>query len=153
MTCVQTATFSICVNGESCGHFRGAIGLRQRDPISPYLFTIVMEVLTLILKRKIGQNGQFKYHPGCAELQITSLCFVDDLMILCNGDASSVQVIKHALDEFSEVSGLHPNMGNSTMFCSNINEDVKNEILGIIPFSVGKLPVRYFGGAFGDKET
>ncbi|GKD42378.1 hypothetical protein Tco_1267023, partial [Tanacetum coccineum] len=95
MTCVRTAGFSICVNGESFGYFIGGRGLRKGDPISPYLFTIVMEV------------------------------------------------IKLALEEFSSTSGLVPNLGKSTMFYCNINEDLKNKILEIVPFAVGKPPMRY----------
>ena len=145
MVCIRSASFSICVNGESHGYFKGGRGLRQGDPISPYLFTIVMEVLTLMLQRKINQSEVFKYHQGCEILRITSLCFADDLMILCNGDPQSVMVIKQALDEFSRCSGLHPNMGKSTLFYSNISDEVKRSILDILPFSVGKLPVKYLG--------
>ena len=145
MICIKTASFSICVNGESHGFFKGGRGLRQGDPISPYLFTIVMEVLTLMLQRKIRQSGVFKYHQGCEVLKITSLCFADDLMILSNGDSNSIMVIKQALKEFSECSGLHPNMNKSTLFCSNISEEVKRSILEIIPFTIGRLPVKYLG--------
>ncbi|GJV18760.1 RNA-directed DNA polymerase, eukaryota, reverse transcriptase zinc-binding domain protein [Tanacetum coccineum] len=52
MRCVLTSSFSICINGQSCGYFKGGRGLRQGDSISPYLFTLVMEILTLIIKRK-----------------------------------------------------------------------------------------------------
>ncbi|GKA32262.1 RNA-directed DNA polymerase, eukaryota, reverse transcriptase zinc-binding domain protein [Tanacetum coccineum] len=89
--------------------------------------------------------GNFEYHTRCEVLKIINLCFADDLLILCNGDCDSVKVIKLALDEFSSVSGLVSNLSKSTMFCSNINEDLKNEILEIVPFVVGKLPVRYLG--------
>ena len=51
MVCLNSASFSISVNGESHGFFKAKRGLRQGDPISPYLFTMVMEVLTLMLKR------------------------------------------------------------------------------------------------------
>ncbi|GJZ24374.1 RNA-directed DNA polymerase, eukaryota, reverse transcriptase zinc-binding domain protein [Tanacetum coccineum] len=145
MTCVSTAAFLICVNGEIHGYFKGGRGLRQGDPISSYLFTIVMEVLNLIIQRKITQLGNFRYHTGCEDLKITNLCFADDLLILCNGDCDSVKVIKLALEEFSSVSGLVPNLSKSTMFCSNINEDLKKEILEIVLFVVGKLRVRYLG--------
>ncbi|GKB85854.1 RNA-directed DNA polymerase, eukaryota, reverse transcriptase zinc-binding domain protein [Tanacetum coccineum] len=43
------------VNGESHGFFKGGRGLRQGDPISPYLFTIVMEVFTLMMRRNISR--------------------------------------------------------------------------------------------------
>ncbi|GKD28032.1 hypothetical protein Tco_1234246, partial [Tanacetum coccineum] len=55
------------------------------------------------------------------------------------------KVIKLALEEFSSVSGLVPNLSKSAMFCSNIREELKEEILEIVPFAVGKLPVRYLG--------
>nr|GEV10238.1 reverse transcriptase domain-containing protein [Tanacetum cinerariifolium] len=76
------------------------------------------------------------------ELEITDLCFADDLLVLCNGDSLSVKIIKHALDEFSSIDGLYPNMGKSMMFCVNISEALKTEILQIVPFTVRSLPVR-----------
>ncbi|GJR00937.1 RNA-directed DNA polymerase, eukaryota, reverse transcriptase zinc-binding domain protein [Tanacetum coccineum] len=145
MVCIRTAGFSICVNGKSCGYFKGGRGSRQGDLISPYLFTIVMELINLFIQRKIIQQGNFKYHTGCEELKITNLCFADDLLILCNSDCDSVKIIKLGLEEFSLVSGLVPNLGKSTMFCSNISEDLKKKILEIVPFAVGILLVRYLG--------
>ncbi|GJX67975.1 RNA-directed DNA polymerase, eukaryota, reverse transcriptase zinc-binding domain protein [Tanacetum coccineum] len=47
MTCVATPSYTIYLNGERHGSFKGGRGLRQRDPLSPYLFTIVMELLVL----------------------------------------------------------------------------------------------------------
>ena len=44
MVCLSTASFSINVNGDKYGYFKGARGLIQGDPMSPYLFTLVMEV-------------------------------------------------------------------------------------------------------------
>ncbi|GJT55755.1 RNA-directed DNA polymerase, eukaryota, reverse transcriptase zinc-binding domain protein [Tanacetum coccineum] len=121
MTCIKTASFSNNVNCESFSCFKGGKGQRQEDPISPYLFTIVMGILNLILQWKINQTRRFQCHQGCVELKITSLCFANDLLVLCNGDANLVQVIKQDLEEFTEISSVHPNKGKSTMFCSNIS--------------------------------
>ncbi|GKC59988.1 RNA-directed DNA polymerase, eukaryota, reverse transcriptase zinc-binding domain protein [Tanacetum coccineum] len=103
MTCVITPSYIVCLNGERHGFFRGGRGLRQGNPLSPYLFTIIMEVFNLILQQEILSNGRFIYHHGCKELEITHLCFADDLLVMCHGDVNSVTVIKKALEKFSNV--------------------------------------------------
>ncbi|KAJ9535280.1 hypothetical protein OSB04_un001622 [Centaurea solstitialis] len=145
MMCVTSASFSIRVNGEQCGHFRGMRGIRQGDPLSPYLFTLVMEVLTLMVKRKVMNADGFKFHPKCEKLGITHLCFADDLLMFCHGDVESVNVLKSALFEFSEVSGLKPSLGKSTSFLGNVVGRNREEIMRILPFKLGVLPVRYLG--------
>ncbi|XP_071740793.1 uncharacterized protein [Rutidosis leptorrhynchoides] len=122
MNCVTTASFSICLNGEAHGYFKSGRGLRQGDPMSLYLFTLVMEVLTLILAQTTKED-MFKFHFGCKKLKLSHMCFADDLMVICYGDLNYVKVIKKALGDFSSVSGLSP----------------------ILPFNVGKLTVRYLG--------
>ncbi|GJV39999.1 hypothetical protein Tco_1418439 [Tanacetum coccineum] len=57
MTCVTSTSFSLCVNGDLHGYFKGRRGLRQGDPMSPYLFTLVMEILTLMLKRSVRKTS------------------------------------------------------------------------------------------------
>ncbi|GKC49473.1 hypothetical protein Tco_1072218 [Tanacetum coccineum] len=69
----------------------------------------------------------------------------DDLLVLCHGDEISVKVIKDALMEFSECSGLKPNMEKSVVFFGSVNEGTRQKILDILPFKVGKLPVKYLG--------
>ncbi|GJZ02027.1 RNA-directed DNA polymerase, eukaryota, reverse transcriptase zinc-binding domain protein [Tanacetum coccineum] len=102
MICISIASFSICINGEVCGYFKGGRGLRQGDPMSPYLFTLVMEVLNMIMIKNIKDDSRFKYHYGCKELKLTHLCFADDLLMLCNGDVDSLKVMKKSLEEFSD---------------------------------------------------
>ncbi|GJR40046.1 RNA-directed DNA polymerase, eukaryota, reverse transcriptase zinc-binding domain protein [Tanacetum coccineum] len=100
MTCVTSAAFSVCVNGERHGYFKSGRGLRQGDPMSPYLFTLVMGVLTLMVQRRVRRNQQFKFHWGCKELNLTQICFADDLLMLSNGDHKSVEDLKDGLMEF-----------------------------------------------------
>ncbi|GJX82048.1 RNA-directed DNA polymerase, eukaryota, reverse transcriptase zinc-binding domain protein [Tanacetum coccineum] len=128
---------------ERKGYFQSSRGLRQGDPMSPYLFTLVIKVFTLLMAKNVQQNPRFKYHDGCNELKLTHLCFVDDLLVVFNGDVEYVQIIKQSMMEFSEIFGLIPNMEKSTVFFSNVKESMKVGILDILPFAVGKLPLKY----------
>ncbi|GJU30084.1 sodium/hydrogen exchanger 6, partial [Tanacetum coccineum] len=61
-------------------------GLRQGDPLSPYLFTLVMEILTLILQRRMRDSDDFQYHHLCEQQRIINLCFADDLFLFSHGE-------------------------------------------------------------------
>ncbi|GJT92143.1 RNA-directed DNA polymerase, eukaryota, reverse transcriptase zinc-binding domain protein [Tanacetum coccineum] len=123
----------------------GKRGLRQGDPMSPYLFTIVMEVFNLMVQRHIRLDNRFKYHWGCSRIRLTHLCFADDLLMLCHGDHISASILRRALDEFSMTFGLYPNMSKSMVFYGNVHDTVKDEIQLVMPFREGVLPVRYLG--------
>lgn len=143
--CVTTPSYSINVNGETHGFFSGQKGLRQGDPLSPYLFTLVMQALSLIIKRRIEQDGRFNYHPKCEELGISHLYFADDLFLFSAGDPWSVQILKDSLDEFGSVSGLWPNEGKSNVFFCKVSRDNQLLIKDIMGFQQGDLPVKYLG--------
>ncbi|GKD59058.1 RNA-directed DNA polymerase, eukaryota, reverse transcriptase zinc-binding domain protein [Tanacetum coccineum] len=120
-------------------------GLRQGDHISPYLFTLGMKVFTLILAHKVDNCPKFKYHAGCKELKLTHLCIADDLLVMCHGSVDSIQFVKESLDDFSRVLGLEPNMNKSIIFFGNVKLGDHRKILNVVPFKVGKFPVKYLG--------
>nr|GEW59699.1 putative RNA-directed DNA polymerase, eukaryota, reverse transcriptase zinc-binding domain protein [Tanacetum cinerariifolium] len=141
MECVTSTSFSLSINGSLHGYFKGKRGLRQGDPLSPYLFTLVMEVFTLMLRRKVRQSDTFKYHRYCADLDILNLCFADDHFIFAYGDPNSARVIMHAMEEFRNTSGLIPSLAKSTVYFCNVVHHTKMDILQILPFEEGRLPV------------
>ncbi|GKE62015.1 hypothetical protein Tco_1512382 [Tanacetum coccineum] len=106
---------------------------------------MVIEMLNLLVKEEIKKEKAFKYHFGCKQLKITHMCFANDLIMICHGDIVFVKTLKRALDKFSAISGLCPNLGKCTMFCRSLNNTVKNAISDIFPFKEGKLPVKYLG--------
>nr|GEW05144.1 hypothetical protein [Tanacetum cinerariifolium] len=109
-------------------------GLRQGDPISPYLFTLVMDVLNLMIKRQVNIDRRFKYHSGCGKLGITGLCFADVLLLLCYGDLVSASILRRGLDEFSLATSLYPSMSKSEAFFCGLTPEARNEILMAMPF-------------------
>ncbi|XP_071694395.1 uncharacterized protein [Rutidosis leptorrhynchoides] len=145
MKCVSTTSFSISINGELHGHFKGKRGLRQGDPMSPYLFTMVMEILTLLFQWNINNNQEFTYHPKCESQKIVNVCFADDLFIFSYANMESVMIIADALEEFKNCSGLVPSFQKSTAFFAGVNKHIKDAILMVMPFVVGSLPVICLG--------
>nr|GEV67078.1 hypothetical protein [Tanacetum cinerariifolium] len=133
------------VNENQSAFVPGKRGLRQGDPIYPYLFTLVMEILTLMLQRRVRNSDSFRFHKQCEELNIINLCFADDLFLFSRGDLDSVKVIMESLDEFKLVSGLVPSIPKSTVYFCNVASHVKLAILNIMPFAEGILPVQYLG--------
>ncbi|GJR81101.1 RNA-directed DNA polymerase, eukaryota, reverse transcriptase zinc-binding domain protein [Tanacetum coccineum] len=57
----------------------------------------------------------------------------------------SMQTLKRALDKFSAITGLHPNLEKCTMFGGSLDDETKSAISSIFPFKEGKLPVRCLG--------
>ena len=84
--CISTASFSVMVNGSPTGFFRSSRGLRQGNPLSPYLFVIGMEVLSCLLKRAMEGNFIFGCRLGDrdgGEMVISHLLYADDTIIFC----------------------------------------------------------------------
>ncbi|GJZ62551.1 reverse transcriptase domain-containing protein [Tanacetum coccineum] len=145
MACISSTSYSINVNGELHGYFKGKRGLRQGDPISPYLFIVVMEILTLMLKRRVRESGDFGYHNRCSKQKIINICFVDYLIMFSRGDIQSAKILIEALEEFKCASGLVPSILKSTIFFCNVVAHVKTAILQLMPFEEGSLPIKYLG--------
>ncbi|KAK1427996.1 hypothetical protein QVD17_16799 [Tagetes erecta] len=143
--CVSTASFSIKVNGNIHGFFNGKRGLRQGDPLSPYLFTLVMEILTRILHHDTRMDSSFRFHNKCEKQSIINLCFADDLFMFARGDINSTKCILKSLKMFTSMSGLVPSNQKSTVFFCNVPDNVKISILNACHFAEGALPVQYLG--------
>lgn len=104
MKCISSTSFMLNINGDMHRYFKGNRGLRQGDPISHYLFTLVMKVLNLIMERRVKESDKFQYHWKCEGMSLVQLCFADDLLLFCKGDLDSIKVLKSSLEEFGEVS-------------------------------------------------
>ena len=142
MKCVTTVNYSIIVNEQTSQSFDAAKGLRQGDPMSPFLFAIAMEYLSRILKG-LTKDKQFKYHPRCSKLDITRLCFADDLLMLARGDLESVKAIQLCFSQFSQASGLQANLSKSSIYCGGVQQEVKNQIVQQLGYNMEELPFKY----------
>ncbi|XP_020266409.1 uncharacterized protein LOC109841898 [Asparagus officinalis] len=138
---ISSPKYSISLNGSLHGFFKGERGLRQGDPLSPYLFILGMEYLSRSLDL-LKHDKKFKYHPKCAKLKISHLIFADDLLLFSKGDLYSVQQINQKISHFSAVTGLDANPSKSSIFYGGVNNIVKASIQSCLGFSEGSLPIR-----------
>ncbi|XP_019254595.1 PREDICTED: uncharacterized protein LOC109233241 [Nicotiana attenuata] len=151
MECVTSVSYSLLLNGGLTAKFQARKGLRQRDPMSPYLFVLVMEYLNRSLKT-LDQIPDFNYHPRCAKLKIIHICFADDLIMCCRADRVSIQLMLKAFHHFSEVSGLQANMEKSSFYVAGVTEEFKNLILSEMHFTLGEFPFKYLGVPLSTKK-
>lgn len=80
MRCVTTVSYSIVINSKPTVQFDAKRGVRQGDPLSPYLFVLAMEYFTRLLK-DLKNKPDFNFHPRCEKLNIVQLSFTDDLLL------------------------------------------------------------------------
>lgn len=144
MECVSSPSYSISINGNVHGFFKGKRGLRQGDPLSPFLFILCLEYLSRLIQMRTD-NSEFNYHPKCGALKITHLAFADDLMLMARGDSISIGILLDCLRDFGLCSGLHLNISKSNIYMAGLGVSCAEDILSTTHLPLGTLPFRYLG--------
>jgi len=121
MRCVETTSFSVAINGDLYGFFPGRSGVRQGDPLSPYLFVVCMEYFSKMLNLA-SLSPDFRFHPKCGPFGIHHLAFADDVLLLCRGDRSSINILLQQLVLFGQTSGLQVNAEKSFIYFGGVDE-------------------------------
>lgn len=133
MLCVTTVSYSVNFNGTQVGPVTPRRGLRQGDPLSPYLFLFCVEGLPCSIKR-LADEGRIN---GCRiHMQapsITHLLFANDSFLFCKANMEEAQEIKRILQIYEAQSGQAINLQKSGIyFSSNVRLDKQTEIKGLL---------------------
>lgn len=96
MRCMDTASFSVSINGESEGFFPSSRGIRQGCSLSPYLYVIVSNVLSRLLNMAVLARS-IGFHPMCQAVNLSHLSFADDIIVFTDGSPTS---LRSTLDVF-----------------------------------------------------
>ena len=135
MCCVTSTSFFVRINGKAYGNIRPSRGIRQGDPLSPYLFLLCVEGFTSLLAR--AQNeGCIHGVVMCRRApSISHLLFADDSLLFCRASQGEVQVISELLQTYANASGQCINFDKSSVyFSTNTTIDQRERIKGELGF-------------------
>lgn len=149
MECVRTASISVLINGSPSGDFRMERGLRQGDPLSPFLYLIAAEGLSLLMKKAVEVGLVESTVIGGEGVMVSHLQFADDTIFTCSGKYENIRAIKQILRNFELLSGLRVNLKKCCLIGMNIEEEVVSNCANYLDCSVGKLPLQYLGMQVG----
>jgi hypothetical protein len=121
MSCVTTSTFVVLFNGEATEFFKSGRGLHQGCPLSPLLFILVMEGLSLMLKSSITE-GTITGIKVSKMIKIVHLLFVDDVLIMTKANINEWREIANILQIFCIASGLMINNSKTTVHHGGLSE-------------------------------
>eukprot|EP00253_Pinus_taeda_P034305 PITA_34305 len=131
---IESTRFSILVNGAPANQFSPSRGLRQGDPLSPFLFVILMEGLSRLI-RSAKEEGKIKgLQPLPSIPATTHQQFVDDTMLHGSPTVKEARGYKRILNLFSEASDMEINLSKSTIFFFNTHLAAQKNLLSILGF-------------------
>ncbi|XP_026383952.1 uncharacterized protein LOC113279473 [Papaver somniferum] len=135
--CVEYVKFSVLINGSATGFFISKKGIRQGDPISHFLFLLVGEALTFMIKKAQEEGIISGFQIKNDGMLISHLQFADDTLIFLDADVEQVKSLRLILISFEMLTGLKINFA-------------KSQIYGV-GYEVVLSPTTYLGLPLGDR--
>ncbi|KAK2665264.1 hypothetical protein Ddye_003838 [Dipteronia dyeriana] len=129
MSCITFVHYKVILNGELTESFHPSYGIRQGDPLSPYIFVFCMEKLSHIINQKLSKGNWKTMKVSMGRQTISHLLFAYDLILFGSATNHQAEVMKNFLDKFCDLSGEQISFSKSRVFCFNNISDNKAEVL------------------------
>nr|GFA38215.1 reverse transcriptase domain, reverse transcriptase zinc-binding domain protein [Tanacetum cinerariifolium] len=148
-SCLSSSRASILVNGRLRSEFSINRGLRQGDPLSPFLFILVMEGLNNAFIEVVGNGLISGININNSTINISHLFFADDVIITTGWNARDLENVIRVLHVFYLDSGLKINMHKSNIYGIGVNEEEVYNMASNAGCSAGNIPFNYLGLPIG----
>ncbi|GJT29449.1 putative RNA-directed DNA polymerase, eukaryota, reverse transcriptase zinc-binding domain protein [Tanacetum coccineum] len=147
--CLKSAYGSVIVNGSPTKEFKIQKGLRQGDPLSPFLFIIAVEALHIALEEAKSKHIFEGVKVSSNKVDISHLQFADDALILGKWSIDNAKNLCRILRCFNLAFGLKVNFSKSKLFGVGVSTSKTNNLAYFLNCQPSKLPCSYLGLPIG----
>lgn len=146
MLCVTTVRYSVLRENREVGPIIPSRGLRQGDPLSPYLFILYAEGFSSLIKRyeRLGLLHGVRVARSAPE--VTHLFFADDSFLFFRANQAEASAVKQILTNYGDASGQLVNFTKSSIsFSANVHDSIASQICGILDVTATNDHGTYLG--------
>ena len=133
MECVSTVTYAFLINGSPRGRVKPSRGIRQGDPLSPYIFILCGEVLSGLCNNAQESGRLAGIQVAAGSPRINHLLFADDTMFFIKADKDNTTELKAILSQYEAASGQTINASKSSItFSRKASASLKESMKGCL---------------------
>ncbi|XP_024626859.1 uncharacterized protein [Medicago truncatula] len=143
--CVCGGSMSILVNGSPMEEINIQRGLKQGDPLAPFLFLVVAEGFSGLMRNAININLYEGFRFTGSEVEVSHLQYADDTLCIGTPPVENLWTLKVLLQGFESASGLKINFAKSCLIGVNVQTNFMDMASSFLHCSQGSLPFRYLG--------
>ncbi|GJY56796.1 putative RNA-directed DNA polymerase [Tanacetum coccineum] len=147
-SCLKSAFASVLINGSPTKEFKVEKGLRQGDPLSPFLFIIAIEALNVALLNACN-NTFHGVKVGKDNIHVSQLQFADDALIMGEWSWLNAMNLSRILTCFNLASGLKINFHKSKLYGVGVTTLEVNSLASMIGCLPSNFPCTYLGLPIG----
>ncbi|XP_060959279.1 uncharacterized protein LOC133030522 [Cannabis sativa] len=149
LSCICGVSYSVLLNGSPLKKFSPQRGLRQGDPLSPFIFLLCQEVLSKILLREENRGKIHGIKISRNAPPITHLMFADDTILFCRANEGEAKEMLNYLARYESWSGqVCSKPKSNVLFSRNLHSHKKEAILNCLDINQASGDERYLGNPF-----
>ncbi|GJQ90434.1 RNA-directed DNA polymerase, eukaryota [Tanacetum coccineum] len=146
--CLVSSRGSILINGSPTEEFQFFKGLKQGDPLSPFLFILVMECLHISFQ-KVVDAGKFTGINLNQSTNLSHMFYADDAVFVGQWNDRNINTIIYVLSCFFYAPGLRINMSKSRIMGIHVNRNIVHQAAGKLGCLTLNTPFSYLGTKVG----